>query len=376
MVVCANPHHPHRDPHHSQRKVDFVQRNNGMSGFGSFPKKDRRVEREEKPHHFHKHLNSKIDAHATKLLPRNLTEKTINWGELFFVDVPEGESLAVQIVRTSDKYVAEDGRYPSLQLCRCGKKNNCVTDEKNNSLSFFVSADEMKYMKRKEKGIYPFSLNTGKAKTSGVVVSLYACVGKNVSLETCRTPVTIQCVNGKPSDVLNVCVCSKNYTGKYCNYRASKAPEAWDYDSNFNEISRAVRIVCAIATHVMIFVFVLVLICCCCCLRACCCRRKANRGRVMPNRPAPRLNLPPPPPYMPGGYHPIGFAPPPPPPPMPRAQPPPPPPPPTHRYNPYEGIELSTMPAKVATPVYVMPPLAPVKQIPVYVLSAPPAPKN
>jgi len=312
------------------------------------------------------------ERHITTLVPDTITEKVVMWGELFKIPVTKGDAVAVQIVRSSDMYISEDGRSPRLSLCRW-EARSCVSDD--NSLSFEADASTVEKVLMKANGTYDFTIATLGAKNTGVVVDFYVCVGKDASLATCRTPVSISCQNGgKPAEVMDVCVCPKRYTGKHCENLTTKAPTVWEY-SEFEEMRNAVRHACCVFFHIMFFAILFSCVCCCCCIRACKKRRMANRGRVVCNRNVNVQNNAqsrppvPPPAYMAGGY-PVYMVPPPPPPPAPVQAPIPQP----HRYDPYEGVELATMPARPANPVFIMPPLAPVKQVPVYV--RPPAPKN
>jgi len=346
----------------------------------------------------HDHTKSRGDHHMTTLTSNTLTEKNIIWGELFSIEVPDGQSLAVQIVRTSNIYRADDGRYPTLTLCR-PEARSCVNDDNGRSLSFEVDAATLKKYFRKSH-TFDFTLSTSRSSTTGVAVGVYACVGKNASLETCHTPVNINCYHGKASDVMNVCICDKGYTGKNCGKYAESAPPVWEMDSTFDDVENVFGMVCCIVFNALFFAFLIVTVVCCVCVRCC---TRARRQTVV-NQPVavPAVQpivQPVMPAYYPGGYRPLSVVPPPPPPLMPRPQfqpqpqyrpqpqpqyrpqpqpqyrPQPQPQPQTHRYNPYEDIELNTLPARNPNPAVVMPPLAPVKQVPVFV-RPPPAPRN
>jgi len=314
--------------------------------------------------------------HVNNLSPDVVFEKTVSWGEYFSIDVPKGDSLAIQVVRASDAYTYEDGQSHRLSLCRYvnSSKTKCVNDETDNTLSFEVDAKTLQSISRKNR--YEFTLATSGSKLfAGAVVYIYACVGENASLATCRTNTTVDCVNGKPSDVIDCCICDKGYTGRTCARVAPKSNN-WENDSEFEQIGEAIMALLGIIINIGFFITFVVLICCCVCVRGFCRRRRmANRGRVVSNvTPGRPQQVPPPPPYF-TGYHPLSVVPPPPPPPMPVpiSQPRPAP-----SYDPYasaEGIELATIPARNSGAVYIMPPLAPVKQVPVFV-QPPSAPKN
>jgi len=289
-----------------------------------------------------------------------------------FFNVPyaEGDSIAVHIVRTSEKYSTK--KTPVLTRCVMtpGKKGRiCENDKKGDSLSFVVTADELR---KNWFNSFEFSMFTT-TYDSGVNVGLYVCVGENATLETCGTPSALDCVNGVPSQVMNVCICNKNFTGLNCEEKAtgnSDAPSwnwSWTWDSEmdaFFDVFDAIACVISFISFVITFVIILLSIAACCAfLRACCMQYRQQRGRVVRNN---NSRLPPPPAYQ---YHPLNVVPPP---------PPPPPPMPGQCYDVRNGnaIEMSTLPvARNANPIYVMPPLAPVKQVPVYV-QPPPAPKN
>jgi len=313
------------------------------------------------------------DSIATTLSPETLTEMEIKWGNYFSVEASKGDAIAVQIVRHANTYTAEDGHYPRLSVCRW-ESRSCTNDEDGKSLSFEADADTVAKVLRKTN-TFDFSVSSFNSQMIGVIVDMYVCVGPNASLATCRTPVTVECEHGQPSDVLDVCICEDGYNGNTCNMVAPTAPEEWDYESQVHEFASMVAHIICFFLNFVFFVGLILLIFSCICIRACL-RSRANRGRVVNRAPAvaaavpPRampIPPPPPPPYYANAYRPLSAVPPPPPPPPPMSQPP--------RRNPYEGVEMSVLPPRPATTVVVMPPLAPVKQVPVYI-RPPPAPKN
>jgi len=297
----------------------------------------------------------------TTLLPGVDYQKTVNWVEFYSIPFSEGDNIAVQVVRAYDSYDSRDDS-PVLRLCRFSSKD-CDTDKKNKTLSFEVSSESLSKIMKKT-GSYYFSLSTQSSSFSGVSVGFYVCVGKNASLATCKSPSNRTCVNGAPSKLANVCVCKKGYSGLTCAESANPAPE-WNFDSNFDEFEIVfdfISLVVSLVSSIIFFIIIIVVIyVCCAVLRQCCCRRRNQRtGRVVGRNTASVA----PPPYPAGAYHPLSVVPPPPPPQMPA-------------YD-NKSIEMTTMPAATnANPVYIMPPLAPVRQVPVVpVFVQPPAPKN
>jgi len=290
--------------------------------------------------------------------------KSLKVGSAFSVSYKKGDSIAVQIVHTSDTFLGKE----SPVLTRCSfSREACVSESKFKNLSFEVSAAELeKTSMKKFNSQYIFALFAMTKEEVGANVGIYVCVGKNASLANCKAPCTRNCgLHGTRSDVMNVCVCEKGYNGIGCDFKAGSAPNIWSdsFFDEFNGVLDAVACVISVVMSIIFFVVVFLIICtCCACLHACCmeCRRK--RGRVINNN---RRAVPPPPAYA---YHPLGVPPPPPPPPMQQGQ--------YYDINNGNAIEMSTMPvARNANPVYIMPPLAPVKQVPVFI-QPPPAPKN
>jgi len=300
------------------------------------------------------------NSHMVTLVPNQTFVETIQYASLFTVPFEEGDSIAVQIVRSSDLYSFDDDETPTLYRCDLRKKG-CVSE----NLSFEVSAD---VLKRYRRSGYPFTLTTYSSHVTGVIVGLYVCVGENASLETCIAPaITADCTHGKPSDVMDICICEKGYTGSDCSEQTSDP--TWEYDSEMDAAFEVIGCVLSIIFNIVFFTIVGTMVVCCCSLCCSCCRRRScQNGRVVHNCNNVRA-VPPPPPYVrAGAYHPLSVAPPPPPPPMQQNTP----------YDPYNGkaIEMTTLPAsRVANPVFIMPPLAPVNQVPVFV-QPPPAPKN
>jgi len=348
------------------------------------PKKPKKPEDHEKPKHEkpgkHKHPHEKHSvgktirkmlhhAKASKkeylvkenLRPNDTYIESINMAGIFTVPYAKGDSVAVHIIRSSDMYDYPES--PELYRCMFNRKG-CVSDKVNKSLSFELSAGELPRINGwNSKGSFQFSLYS-QAKDlkqiGGVVVGMRVCVGKNVSLATCRSRFTRVCYHGKQSSVMEVCICDKGYTGRFCEEKTTP-PKTWE-DEAMDEFECVFEIIAGIVSFIVGLIFlvvIFVLICgCCACLRACCRRHVCRRGAVIRNR-----NLPvPPPPYA---YRPLDVPPPPPPPPM-EGQ----------VYDVNNGIEMSVIPAaRNPNPIYVMPPLAPVKQVPVFV-TPPPAPKN
>lgn len=301
---------------------------------------------------------------VTEITPGVTLEKTIDFADIFTIPFNDNDAIAVRIVRSSDAYNYKT-QSPRLRLCR-QLRARCDDDSKNNSLSFEISASELS--KVYKKNTFQFSLSAlGGNMNSGVVVGIYACVGPDASLATCKGACSKTCEHGMPSNVMNVCVCEKGYTGSYCDTK-SVDPTNPEFYSNFEELDALFDFICGVISFVCSIVFFIVLITiisfCCCIIRGCCCRHRRN-GTVVPRHQRP---VPPPPAYPGGGYRPLGMMPPPPPPPPPPPMQPP-------QYYPVNGIEMAVLPAaKTPNPVYIMPPLAPVRQVPVFV--QPPAPKN
>jgi len=285
-------------------------------------------------------------------------------GGAFSVPYTTGDSIAVHIVHASDLYDQK------TELKRCNMADRkCVKENGTESLSFEVSAEELGYLPEspyKFKEYYAFtvfSAGMNRTSTTGAVVGFYVCVGKNVTLQTCSTKCTKKCgAHGTRSDVMDVCVCDEGYTGRRCQTKTEPAPD-WIGSSFFDEFSEVFEIISCIFSFIFSVIFFVVifmiLLCCCGCLRACCIHCREKRGRVC------RRSVPPPPAYN-YNYQPLNV-PPPPPPPM-EGQ--------VYSVPDCKAIEMSTLPAaRTANPVYIMPPLAPVKQVPVFI-QPPAAPKN
>jgi len=365
-----HPHPPHPRPPHPHDQSNAVEppphshiRDNRQNHFRIPNKKnfvhpvmDKIRENHQKINHVHEKVhNGRMS--TTQITPGVTYEQTVDFFNVYTVPFSQGDNIAVHIVRSSDAY---NSQTPNLRLCR-QLSARCFDDSKNNSLSFELTSSDLARAYR--RGSFQFSLSTaGMNMNSAVVVGIYACVGPNASLATCKGEGTKTCVNGKRSDVMNVCICDKGYTGSVCDTEASDPPKTEFY--SFEEFDALFDFICGIISFVCSIVFFIILITiisfCCICIRGCCCRHH-RRGAVM-NRRA----VPPPPPYPGGAYHPINVVPPPPPPPM--RPPPPPPPMAAPQYYAGNAIEMAVLPAsKVPSPVYIMPPLAPVKQVPVFV---------
>lgn len=371
-------HHKHENVMNSPEIKELAKKPNSRPAF-VHPHMDdmRRVERDMNKHanHLNKFVGKKLakkdsSSFKTAILPGKTYYQNIDMMSVFTIPFKKGETIAVQIVRSSDLY---DFGTKSPILRRCGGAIKCAEDKNNNSLSFEVTP---KVPAKKGHGInqYEFSLTTTHSLNSGVAVGIYVCVGKNASLATCydKNASSRNCSNGSPSKVANVCICDKGYTGINCSKEALPAPK-YDYDSVFDEHEAILRLMCYIVAGVIKFVLFIVIIIiiasCCTALRLCCIRRRRRNGTVVRNGVV--RSMPPPPPYVrAGAYHPLNIPPPPPPPPpMERGQ----------RYDAYDknAIEMTTLPAARAAnpnPVFIMPPLAPVRTVPVFVQA--PVPKN
>jgi len=287
-----------------------------------------------------------------------------NWGGSWFsLPYKKNDTIAVNIVRSSYRY--SYAKSPVLVLCTINDMK-CVYENQTASLSFTVSGNKIA---ETNDGLFHFVLyavgqNNNTAQS--VVVGLYACARKNVTLSTCTSSCTKKCDHGSCSRYMNACVCYNGYTGARCNTKA-KAPPTWD--SEFYPAHHH----CGVFFVVIFWVIVITILVWC--IRACRNSRKMRAERANNSVPTTNATATAPPPPAPVGYayYPLGTVPPPPPPPQ-------------------GGIEMSSLPdskavyctpsvAPVApvTQVPVAPvtqvPVAPVTQVPVFVLP-PPVPKN
>jgi len=282
--------------------------------------------------------------------------------KVFEISVKKGDAIAVQIVHASDLHISSET--PVLSLTRMARhRYDCRTnDQGGRNISFEVPAEELETFMHESKDdlTYSFTLDTMRSpRAGGVSVGLLVCVGPNATLESCVVPSSLDCVNGTRSTVMDVCVCEKGFTNTTCNVIAELAPYYYDTGSFDNDVEDFIRPFFIIFFFVIFGTVTFVLICTCCCIiGACCCYKSAGKNGTVVNR-RPAANLPPA--YA---YRPLGSV-------------PPPPPPPAHTSQSYgKAIEMTTLPASTTVnPVFVMPPLAPVRQVPVFV-RPPQAPKN
>jgi len=283
--------------------------------------------------------------------------------KVFEVSVSEGDALAVQIEHVSDLSFCSKCGPSVISLTRMSSDRSSyrTNDRNGKSLSFEVSADELsRFAKGSSDALtYSFSLDTLQTpRYGGARVGLLVCVGPEASLATCVSPCTLQCTRGAstPSKVMDVCVCYYGYVNDTCNVYNQNYTSYIDYDGDTDDSVKA---------FLMIFFFTLCgivscIACSCCCLVVCACfarRSSTKKGRVV------SASQPPSGMTNPYAYHPLGVS----------GVPPPPPPPtssqPSQPTQPVgQAIEMTTLPASSSVnPVFVMPPLAPVRQVPVFV---------
>lgn len=312
----------------------------------------------------------------TVLRPGRVYIASVAESSMYAVAVEKGDAVAVQIQRTSYRRVVADEPLPRVRVCH---GRGCAYETHNGTLSFaFTAKQAQRYARTVGAGrAVLFALDRTTVGTSATV-AVMVCVGPNASLATCRTACTLNCDHGVPSTLLNACVCTSGYTGIYCGQETTNYTRHDFDDSEFADwvefVVFVVAFVCWSVMAVLMAVFVVALIVAVCVFfRACCCGGSTRRGRVLGRSSSSRDSRnsnqntsshsappPPPPPYPGVAYHPLNVV------------PPPPPPPPAPLPVPNNSIEMARFPAN--SPTYILPPPAPVRDIPVYPQR--PVPKN
>ena len=311
----------------------------------------------------------------TVLRPGRVYTASVAESSAYAVAVNDGDAVAVQIERTSYRRVVAGESLPRVRVCHGRGGGNCAYESHNGTLSFAYTAAQARRYARPTAGAgraVTFSLDRTTPGTSAAV-AVMVCVGPNASLAQCRSACTLNCSHGAPSTLLNACVCAPGYTGVYCGQETTNYTRH-DFDSEFaDEIEFIAFIIAFVVWSVMAvlmaaFVVAMVAVVCVLFRACCCCGSSVHRGRVLGRRSTATAansnqnssSRPvPPPPYPAGAYHPLSVVPPPPPPPAPLPVP-------------NNAVEMARFPA--STPIYIVPPPAPVRDIPVYPQR--PAPKN